>query len=58
MTETKTTEIAQQIQQLGLNHAAEILAEWIATLNENQDYQDGAEDALLTLIQAGATDPR
>lgn len=42
----------------GLDQAAEILAAWIDTLGKNEHYRDGAEDALITLIQAGAADPR
>lgn len=42
----------------GLDQAAELLADWIAELDDDGHYRDGAEDALLTLVQAGAADPR
>lgn len=50
---------ANELVKLGLSRAAELLVELHdTTTTEDQMYRDGVEDALLTLIQAGATDPR
>lgn len=60
MTETTET-LADKIEALGLTRAAEILAEWLTTVDpdDNADgYTDGIEDAILTLVKAGATAPR
>lgn len=54
--------LAEQIHQAGLDEAAEVLGNYLANEcaadDTNENYRDGVEDALLTLIQHGAADPR
>lgn len=56
---TQIEALAEQIAQTGRDEMAQLLADLLATsTTESQHYRDGIEDALQTLVNAGATDPR
>jgi hypothetical protein len=60
-TDTLARQLARTATQAGLDKAAQILAEAVDDLDVEYDgteYLDGMVDALNTLVQAGATDPR
>lgn len=53
------TDLIERAMQAGRDQMATALAGWLKTITtEDPLYRDGAEDALLTLAQHGATDPR
>lgn len=54
-------ELLDRAEQIGLDKAARLVAGLLNGTDPEQaaeGYRDGVEDALCTLIQAGATDPR
>lgn len=52
-------DLAGQIMQLGRDEMAAALAELLDSAAEETDaYRDGVEDAIRTLVNAGANDPR
>jgi hypothetical protein len=53
--------LAEQIHQAGFDDAAEVLGNLLASLDPDDydhEYLVGVKDAITTLVQAGATDPR
>lgn len=52
---------ADDLIQEGRDEMAAALADWLATLDPRayaEGYVDGVEDALITLVNHGASDPR